>query len=380
MMRAFATTSILVLISALLFGCGHKGKNANNLENSNAAASGEKGKKTEEAAIPVKVATAKRGEISSFLEFDSILETESAVEVYPESSGLVVSVQAEVGDSVGAGQVIAELENEEQQVNVRESLSRFKHLQSKFKRTEDLFARNLINQQDYDTEVFELEQAEINYERSRIRLEDTLIRAPVSGVISKRLTQEGERVTASNVLFSILNMDELFAEVNVPGQHMLEIQKGLKAEVVSEIIEGISYNAEVKLVSPAIDSASGTFNVKVAVNPGSPHPIYPGMFVTVRIILDTKKDAVIIPKAAIVHEGEKMFVYAVKDKVAKKRAFRTGYSSSDVIESLNGVEEGETVIVLGHNALKDGAKVNIVDESLSAKSSADSEESGASEG
>lgn len=379
-MRALATTAVLVLISALLFGCGWNGKNAQDSGNPKVAVADKKDNKAEQTEIPVKVATAKRGEISSFLEFDSILETESAVEVYPESNGLVVSVQAEVGDSVEAGQIIAQLENEEQQVNVRESLSRYKHLQSKFKRTEDLFARNLINQQDYDTEVFELEQAEINYERSRIRLEDTLIRAPVSGVISKRLTQEGERVTTSNVLYSLLNMDELFAQVNVPGQHMLEIQKGLKAEVVSEIIEGISYSAEVKLVSPAIDAASGTFNVKVAVDPDSPNPIYPGMFVTVRITLDTKENAVIIPKAAIVHEGEKMFIYTVKDKVATKRAFRPGYSTSDVVESLHGVEEGESVIVLGHNSLKDGAKVNIVNESLSARSSPDSEKADTSEG
>jgi multidrug efflux pump subunit AcrA (membrane-fusion protein) len=109
----------------------------------------EAGKEKEDiVAIPVKIAAATTGPISSYLEFDSILETESAVEVHPESSGLVVAVMAEVGDTVEAGQLIAQLENEEQEVNVRESLSRYQHLQSKFKRTEDLFKRNLINQQE----------------------------------------------------------------------------------------------------------------------------------------------------------------------------------------------------------------------------------------
>ncbi len=357
-MKPIAILVLSILVGFFQFGCKKPNSDANGKEDAS--------EKAEEVAIPVKVATAKKGPISSYLEFDSILETESAVEVHPESSGLVVAVLAEVGDSVKAGQLIAQLENEEQEVNVRESLSRYQHLQSKFKRTEDLFKRNLINQQEYDTEIFDLEQAEINYERSRIRLEDTLIRAPVSGVVAKRLTQEGERVTTSKVLFSVLNMDELFAQVNIPGQHMLKIKKGLKAEVVSEIIEGISYDAKVKLVSPAIDSASGTFNVKVSVDPGSPHPIYPGMFVNVRIVLDTKENAVIIPKAAIVHEGEKMFLYTVSDQVAKKQEFNPGYASSETIESLSGVTEGESVIILGHNSLKDGAKVKIVEEGLSA--------------
>ncbi len=367
------TIFVLSIVTGLsLLGC----------KNPNADTKGEEDDKgiEEIVAIPVKVAAAKSGPISSYLEFDSILETESAVEVHPESSGLVVAVMAEVGDSVEAGQVIAQLENEEQEVNVRESLSRYQHLQSKFKRTEDLFKRNLINQQEYDTEVFDLEQAEINYERSRIRLEDTLIRAPVSGVVAKRLTQEGERVTTSKVLFSLLNMDELFAQVNIPGQHMLKLQKGLKAKIVSEIIEGISYDAVVKLVSPAIDSASGTFNVKVSVDPNSQIPIYPGMFVSVRIVMDTKENAIIIPKAAIVHEGEKTFIYTVNDLVARKQAFQPGYDSSETIESISGVKDGDSVIVLGHNSLKDGATVKIVEESLSAEKSAETENIDTSEG
>lgn len=375
-MKTLYRIFIASLACIILVSCGKVGNSPGNGKDAKAD-SEEKEVVTE---IPVKVATAERGEISSFLEFDSILETESAVEIFPESTGLVVEVLAEVGDAVEAGQIIAQLENEEEQVNVKESLSRYQHLQSKFQRTQDLFDRSLINQQEYDTELFDLEQAEINYERSRIRLEDTKVRAPVSGVISKRLTQEGERVSGSNALFSLLNMDELFAQVNIPGQHMLHIQKGLRSEIVSEIIEGVSYDAEVKLVSPAIDSASGTFNVKVAVDHNSATPIYPGMFVTVRIVLDTKPDAVIIPKAAIVHEGEKMYIYKVKDAIAEKTEFHPGYANSDRIESLNGLDEGESIIVLGHNALKDGAKVKIVDDSLSVRNAETSSQSRPSEG
>ncbi len=325
------------------------------------------GKEAEITEIPVNIAPAERGEISAFLEFDSILETESAVEIYAESNGLITKILAEVGDPVEAGQLLAQLENEEQEVNLRESLSRYKHLQSKFKRTEDLFERNLINQQEYDTEIFDLEQAEINYERSRIRLEDTLIRAPVSGIISKRLTQLGERVTASKKLYTIMNPDELFAQVNIPAQHMLSIQKGLPSEIVSEIIEGISYQASVKLVSPTIDPSSGTFNVKVVVDNNGSMPIYPGMFVNVLLILDTKKDVVLIPKSAIVHEGERTYVYKVEENLAHKIPFHPGYANTDSVESTSGIEEGEQIIVLGHNALKDGAKVKIVSEAYSAE-------------
>ena len=319
-----------------------------------------KSEEKEAVDIPVNVAIADQGEIASYLEFDSVLETESAVKVFPESIGLVVDVLAEVGDPVEHNQVIAQLENEEQQVNLREALSRYKHLQSKFERTQDLYDRNLINQQEYDTEVFDLEQAEIAYERARLRLEDTIVRAPVSGVISERSTQVGERVTESSPLFSLLNTDDLFAMVNVPGQHAPSIRPGLNASIESEIIEGVSYPAQVKLVSPAINSTSGTMGVKVSVNTDHSMPIYPGMFVSVKIILDTKEGVVLVPKSAIVHEGERTFIFKVEESIAQKQPFEFGYSNEKYVESLGGIESGDSIIVLGHSALKDGAKVNVV--------------------
>ena len=235
-----------------------------------------------------------------------------------------------------------------------------KHLQSKFERTQDLYDRNLINQQEYDTEVFDLEQAEIAYERARLRLEDTIVRAPVSGVVSERSTQVGERVTESSPLFSLLNTDDLFAMVNVPGQHAPSIRPGLNASIESEIIEGLSYPAQVKLVSPAINSTSGTMGVKVSVNTDHSMPIYPGMFVSVKIILDTKEGVVLVPKSAIVHEGERTFIFKVEESIAQKQPFEFGYSNEKYVESLGGIESGDSIIVLGHSALKDGSKVNVV--------------------
>ena len=319
-----------------------------------------KSEEKEAVDIPVNVAIADKGEIASYLEFDSVLETESAVKVFPESIGLVVDLLAEVGDPVERNQVIAQLENEEQQVNLREALSRYKHLQSKFERTQGLYDRNLINQQEYDIEVFDLEQAEIAYERARLRLEDTIVRAPVAGVISERSTQVGERVTESSPLFSLLNTDDLFAMVNVPGQHAPSIRPGLNASIESEIIEGVSYPAQVKLVSPAINSTSGTMGVKVSVNTDHSMPIYPGMFVSVKILLDTKEGVVLVPKSAIVHEGERTFIFKVEESIAQKQPFEFGYSNEKYVESLGGIESGDSIIVLGHSALKDGAKVNVV--------------------
>ena len=324
-------------------------------------------------AVPVKVAVLESREISSALAFDSVLETESSVEIFSESAGLILEVLAEEGDRVKKGQILARLEDEEQRVDFEESKARYEHESANFKRTQDLHARKLINQQDYDRAAFDLEQMRLRFERARIQLENTIARATVDGVVTKRIAQVGRRVTANRQLFEIKNLDDIFANVNIPGQHLFSIREGLEAEIKSELVDDVRYDAFVKLVSPVVDPSSGTFKVKVALKPQAEIPVYPGMFVSVRIVVDTKEDAVLVPKQAIVHEGDLKYVYRVSENIARKLLLNEGYSSIDYVEALGGFEAGDSVIIMGQNALKDGATVKVITDPISAASSQDLE-------
>jgi len=326
-------------------------------------------------AVPVKVAKVSEGEITSSLVFDSVLETESSVEIFAEASGVILEVMVEEGDRVVEGQVLARMENEEERVDAEEAKARYEHQKANFKRTEELHARKLVNQQQYDNEKFNLEQSRLRFERAKIQLENTIVRSTVSGVITEREAQAGRRVTNNRKLFSIMNLDELFASVNIPGQHLLSIEEGLPAVIDSELIEGVRYEAFVKLVSPIVDPSSGTFKAKVAVASLNGMPIYPGMFVNVRVIVDKAEDAVLIPKDAIVHEGDLKYIYKVEQGQAQKLLLHEGYSNVEYVQANSGVSEGDFVIVMGHSALKDGANVKVVRDAVAAEESADAADS-----
>ena len=318
-------------------------------------------------AVPVKVSEVDEGTITSSLVFDSVLETESSVEIFAETSGLILEVHVEEGDSVVAGQILALMENVEEGVDAEEAEARYEHQKANFKRTEDLYGRKLINQQEYDNAKFDLEQMRLRFERARIQLENTIVRTTVSGVVTERNTQAGRRVATNRAMFSIMNLDELFANVNIPGQHMLSIEQGLQAVIDSDLIEGVRYDAFVKLVSPIVDPESGTFKAKVAVSKLNGMPIYPGMFVNVRVIVDTSDDAVLIPKEAIVHEGDLKYIFKVQNGKAKKTLLQEGYSNVGFIQATSDIVKGDLVIVMGQSALKDGANVKIVKEAVAAE-------------
>ena len=371
-----------VLLAALaIAGCSEMDKKSlkeNEAKGAKAAMRGGKGEgksanapkespKRTRPAVPVKVAIVDEGDITSSLVFDSVLETESSVEIFAESSGVILEVLAEEGDRVSKGQVLARLESDTQQVDADEEKARYEHEKLNFERRIDLFERQLINQQDFETAKLTLEQMRLRFERASIQLENTIVRATVDGVITERIAQVGRRVTANRQLFTMMNLDELHANVNVSGQHLLSVKQGLKAVIDSDLIEGVQYEAFVKLVSPVVDPGSGTFKAKVAVLKDNGMPIYPGMFVNVRIIVDNRKDSILIPKDAVVHEGDLKYIYTVKGGKARKQLLQEGYSNVEFVQATSGVSQGDAVIVMGHNALKDGANVKIVTDAVAAE-------------
>lgn len=391
-MRTLVQIALFALVGLFAFGCSELGdRDAKSAKKEGSAKREEKAAKREAGkgegeqrettrarprpAVPVKVAKVSEGEITSSLVFDSVLETESSVEIFAEASGIILEVMVEEGDRVVEGQVLARMENEEERVDTEEAEARYEHEKANFKRTEELHARKLVNQQQYDNEKFNLEQSRLRFERAKIQLENTIVRSTVSGVITEREAQAGRRVTNNRKLFSIMNLDELFANVNIPGQHLLSIEEGLPAVIDSELIEGVRYEAFVKLVSPIVDPSSGTFKAKVAVSSLNGMPIYPGMFVNVRVIVDKAEDAVLIPKDAIVHEGDLKYIYKVEQGKAQKLLLHEGYSNVEYVQANSGVSEGDFVIVMGHSALKDGANVKVVRDAVAAEEGADAADS-----
>ncbi len=310
--------------------------------------------------VPVETALVTRGAISAFLTFNSTLETESVVDIYPQTSGQVEALLVEEGRIVQEGDPLLKIEDRELRVDAEETTANFEHLRKNFTRTQDLWERNLINKQDYETQAYQLEQARLRLERAKIRLAYATVRAPFAGVISARETQVGARVGAGTKLFSMVKLDDIVARVYVPGRYLPIVADNQPAVVTSEFLPDKTFQGWVKRISPVIDPKSGTFKVTVGVKSDKPKDLPPGLFVGVRVITDTRPDTVLIPKRAVVYEGGERYVFTVVKDRAVKRKLTVGYEDPSNVEALGGFEVGTAVIVLGQNGLKDGQMVRSV--------------------
>ena len=360
-MTSLARISCALALGAALClaaGCAKKAPAA-----ANDAAAAEKKPDDKDGAkasdsVPVEIETARMGPVAAYLSYNSTIEVETAVDIYPEATGLVEQLLVEEGDRVKAGDPLLHLQRDEQEVEVKDSEVNLARLESTYRRSEELHQRGLINQQDFETRKFDLEQARLRLQRARIGLEHTVVRAPVDGVVTERLVQPGARVSGGTKLFALMSLDDMIARVYVPGRYLAAVSEEQEARLASDFLPGRSFEGWVKRISPVVDPKSGTFKVTVGVRPGSEAP-RPGLFVNVRIITDRRDAAVLVPKRAVVYDGGERYVFIVRDGKAARVRLDAGYEEGESVEAVTDVTPGDAIVVLGQNALKDQSPVRV---------------------
>ncbi len=318
-----------------------------------------KSNKEKEIIVPVKLYSLKSGEISSFVLSSATLEAEMSVDIVAETSGIVEELFAEEGDRVKKGEKLATVNFEELKLARDKAAMSFQEAKNKFNRIKDMFAKNLVSREEYDNTLFSFKQSEIDFKNAEVKLEKSIIKAPFSGTVMDRYITKGQYITANQKAFSLVNQEILKVNVFVPEEVVGKIQQGMPVKLESEALKQ-TFTGKVKRISGVVDPKTGTVKVTVFVDKNK--NLRPGMFVKVRILTDTKTNAILVPKKAIVYFEDKKFIftYDKKGRTVKKVALKEGYQNKDFIETLNPVlKEGTKVVIAGQSSLKDGTKVKV---------------------
>jgi membrane fusion protein (multidrug efflux system) len=309
--------------------------------------------------IPVEVATIEKGTISDYILLSTNLETEKMADIYSRVQGLVERNRAEEGDLVKKGQVLMDLEADEHKLAEEKARLTYLKQKSDFDRMEAMYQQNLLSIEEFETAKFSLQGLEVDWKQAQLNLSYTRITTPITGVVGDRLRKQGDRIQPSDKLFTVINTDEMIAIVYAPEKEMGIVKKNQLAYILSDHLAGEQFEGWIKRVSPVVDPQSGTFKITVGVK-NRKGKLRSGMFVNTHIITDTHDDAILIPKRAIVYENEQMSVFVVRDSLAIKINLRVGFQDHEMVEALEGIEEGDQIIVVGQAGLKDKTKVRVV--------------------
>ena len=313
---------------------------------------------SQSAAIPVEIAIVKRDTISNYLLANTTLEPERSVNVVAKVSGVVVELRAEEGDQVKAGQLLARIDDSELAVNVKQAKARLDNAKSAFERAREMFQKNLTSREAYEQAKLELETAQAQYESAQLQWQYSRIRAPIDGVVTARNIDLGDMVSVNTVVFSLADFNPLLARVHVPEKDITQVHVGQPAKITVESAPGRTFTGRVQMISPVVDPTTGTVKVTIEIRKRE-GILRPGMFASVYLVTETHPNALVIPKKALVLESERDMVFTFKNGRAHEVPLKLGFSDAQNVEVLAGLAEGDTVITVGQEGLREGTPVRV---------------------
>jgi len=316
----------------------------------------------ESPRIPVEATEVRRGEIAAAYEGTATLEAENSAMVVSKATGVILDIVVEEGDKVQAGDLLARLEQERYQLEVKRAKAQLDRLNNALQRAEELHGRQLISNDEYDRARFDAQSQMAAYELASMALDQTEIRAPIDGVITARLIKTGNLVTEHQTVFQIDDFDSLVAVLDVPERTLNTLQTGQAVSMTIDALPAEQFTGRVARISPVIDPDSGTFRVTTVILDHALKPrLQPGLFGTVRVVYNSHHDASLLDRNALISEDGMHSAFVIgPDDTVERRVLTIGFSENGAVEVLSGLAVGERVVTAGKTSLREGARISVI--------------------
>jgi membrane fusion protein (multidrug efflux system) len=313
----------------------------------------------EVAAVPVAVASVTRGTVEATYSVTAVLEAKVEARLTSRVSGDVLEILVEEGEMVTAGQVLARLDTRRIELQARQVQAAVDRLTNELERSRSLHATGSISDEELDRIRFDLDANRAELQTVLLDRSYADIRAPVDGVISQRVIKLGNHLSPGDHTFTVTQLDAIEAQIQVPQTHQGLIVSGQPVRMAFDALPGQLFEGQVARVNPVIDRQTGTFKVTVTPS-GEAAMLMPGMFGRIEIVHDRHEDTLMIPSDALRHEDDQQMLFVVADGVAQRRDVELGYSRDGMVEILEGIAEGESIVVLGQENINEGTVVATV--------------------
>lgn len=296
------------------------------------------------------------------------------ITVKSKVTAVVSETMVQEGMAVSEGQVLAKFDNADlaarlatQDAAVEESTTKLELAKKNRESSHALFLQKYISQNAFDTSENALQLAQANLkstmsqrEVARLALADTIIRAPMSGIVSKRLVQAGEKVSPDTPLFSLVNLSKLILEAPVPASEIPRIKLG---QPVSFAVDGFAarqFKGKVVRINPNAETGTRSFMVYIEVL-NDDAVLRGGMFAKGQITLEKSTKTTLVPLIAVRQVSGVPTVYKVDHDHLVAQAVELGLRNEDegYAEVKKGLVEGDQVIVSQLDMVKPGSKVTL---------------------
>lgn len=312
----------------------------------------------EHAVIPVKAYEVKVDSFNTSFTVNGETSPSKEVKIASEVQGKLVALYIKNGDMVGAGQVIATLDASVLRVQLNSIDASIAKAKLDKHRYENLI--KLGGATPMQLESVELQINSLYAERRQVteQMSHMQIRAPFSGKIENVTVELGSFVSYGTILAELINNSELKINVFLSEQEAIRVKAGQEVNISSVVLQETK-KGRVSMISDKAD-ASGKFLTEVKLNNTGKEKMKAGMLADVSFPMETEKTALAVPASALLGSAKEAKVFVAKGNAAEKRSIKTGIVVSNKVEVLEGLQQGEKVIISGQLNLENGTAISII--------------------
>ncbi len=281
-----------------------------------------------------------------------------AVDVTAKVSNRVTAIAFREGQQVKAGDVLVEFDSEQARANLAEAEAALRDSRSQFNRSRELFATRALSESQLDQLQATLSMNEARVAGARSQLNDTIIRAPFAGRVGLRNVSVGSFVSPTAVITTLDDTSVIKLDFSVPEVFLSQIKEGLEISSRTTAYANETFKGKVSGIDNRLDPVSRAVLVRARID-NRDGRLKPGMLMTVSL-MRAEVPALLIPEQALVPEGNATYVFAVRDGKAVRTQVHTGRRRPGEVEIVEGLGDGDVVIVEGTQKVRDGAPVNPV--------------------
>ena len=330
--------------------------------------------------VSVKVVKLEPGELRVIVNATttSTIKSEFEVTLAAQRTGRVVSLPVREGDRVKEGQLIARLDLTEEQVQSESALvqsrATYEEAKKNLERMQDLFDKGMIAQQDLDASrrAFDVAQSQFGAARddAKVRRDYSVVRAPFSGVVSKKYTEVGELLLPGKQIVTLVNPDRISVLATIDEVDVGRLRLGQRVAITIDAFPDDKYDGVIKRISPIVSGGkleTRTADVWIYFSKDQTK-IKPGMSADIEVLVSILASVLSVPSQAVIERDGKKQVYVAEGKnirtgskaAVKLKPIDIGETNWSFTEITKGLSDGEYVITTPEaEGLKDGAKVRI---------------------
>lgn len=313
------------------------------------------------AAVSVKVDTVKVEQVSLDFKSNGYFEPLEELKLSAEKPGKVTQILVKEGDFVKVGQTLAIVRSDVININAENANAIYQNAVADYNRFENAYKTGGVTKQQLDQARLAMINAKSNLNQANINVEDTRIKAPISGIINKKFIEVGAVLagTPPTELFEIVNVTKLKLKVTVNESQVANLKVGSPIKITSNIYPDKEFSGKITFIAPKAD-ASLNFPVEIEITNNVSNELKAGMYGTANFSSQEKPTLKIVPREAFVGSVGSNEVFVVKNGVATLKKVTAGRIIGEKVEILDGLNEGELVVVTGQINLQDGSVIEII--------------------